>query len=239
MTEVTVPGIKQLALIARLAALGELTGGIAHHLRNNLAVILGNLQLLAEGDQAFLQDKVGQMVNDALVAAQKSSELARELSELSVSDFDDGSPTDINEVVRSFSDLARIALGKDSVVNARFADVALPVSMHRKDLAACFLFLLSNSRFAMPNGGKLVIETRVMEAGANAVLAVSDSGCGMEPDVLARATELFYTSRDPKEAGGLGLSIAKQLAESADGNLLIETAPGKGTTVSIVLPLLN
>lgn len=233
------PGRTQLIRIARMAVIGELTGGIAHHLRNNLAVILGNLQLLAEDDQQFLRGKVGQMVKDALFAAEKNSELACELSELSTREFGSELSTDINDVVRSFSDLARIALGKDTVVDEHLVDGALPVSVSRTDLAACLLFLLSNARFAMPAGGSLVITTSVSEEGATAVLAVSDSGCGMEPGVMARATELFYTSRDPAEAGGLGLSATKELAESAHGNLQIESAPGKGTTVSIVLPLLN
>ena len=233
------PKKEQLALIARMAALGELTGGIAHHLRNNLAVILGNLQLLAEGDEAFLEGKVDQMVADALQAAEKNSMLARELSELSASDPGGELSTDMNDVVRSFSDLARIALGKKTVVDTQLADGALPVAMRRKDLGACLLFLLSNARTAMPSGGSLVIATGRPDGGTNAVLSIADSGCGMEPGVLARATELFFTSRGPAEAGGLGLGIARELADSANGQLRIESAPGKGTTVSIVLPLLS
>lgn len=238
MTQAT-PRKEQLAFIARMAALGELTGGIAHHLRNNLAVILGNLQLLAEGDEAFLEGKVDQMLGDALQAAEKNSRLALELSELSASDSGDALSTDMNEVVRSFSDLARISLGKNTTVDMRLADGALPVAMRRKDLSACLLFLLSNARCAMPSGGSLLVATDRAAEGANAVLAITDSGCGMEQDVLARATELFFTSKGPANAGGLGLSIANELAESADGQLRIESAPEKGTTVSIFLPLLS
>jgi signal transduction histidine kinase len=233
------PSRKQLARIARMAVLGEFTGGIAHHTRNNLAVILGNLQLLAEGDHAFLDGKVGQMVNDALFAAEKNTGLARELSELSASASDNETQTDINEVVRSFSDLARIALGRDAVVHVRLADRALPISMNRRDLAACLLFLLSNARVAMPTGGSLLIATNLSDEGERATLEVKDSGRGMTPEVLARATELFYTHRDSGEAGGLGLSVTRDLVESANGRLDIKSAPGKGTTVSIVMPLLS
>lgn len=235
----TAPGKEQLVLIARMAALGELTGGIAHHLRNNLAVILGNLQLLSEGDEAFLEGKVDQMVGDALQAAEKNSMLARELSELSASDSGGEPSTDMNEVVRSFSDLARIALGKNTVVDAQLADGALPVAMRRKDLSACLLFLLSNARTAMPSGGSLVIATERTDESTNAVLEITDSGCGMAPAVLARATELFFTSKDPAEAGGLGLSVASELAAMANGQLRIKSKPASGTTVSIVLPLLS
>ena len=125
------------------------------------------------------------------------------------------------------------------VIESRLTEDALQVAVNWSELAACLVFLLLNARTAMNSNGTLAITSSVSKQGNTAVINVSDSGIGMTPEVQGRATELFYTTRASERAAGLGLNVAKDFAEAAQGELRIDSVRGEGTTVSLALPIVS
>lgn len=238
----------QTALIRsqKLQAVGELAGGMAHDFNNLLTVITGNLELLSFRQ---LDDKARDHVRRAEEAAKMGARLAGRLLGIGRRQRLQSVALDLNEIARSMSDVLRRTLGDEIVLETSFADDLWPAVADVSEVENAVLNLAVNARDAMPHGGKLIVKTEnkslgpddvVGEAGlkpgAYALLSVTDTGTGMPPDVLARAFEPYFTTKEMGRGTGLGLSTIYGFAKQLGGHVTIYSEVGKGTSVRLYLP---
>ena len=231
----------------RMEAVGQLSGGLAHDFNNLLGVIIGNIECLLE---TLADDpERAELAQEVLDSALSGAELTRRL--LAFGRRQSLSPQQIGlgaEAARHIK-LLRRTLGGRVRVEAAFDDDLWPVQADPSQIGDALLNLAINARDAMPHGGVLTIDTynnRVLagdaenvagiDPGEYAVLAVSDTGVGMTPDVRDRAVEPFFTTKPPGVGSGLGLSMIYGFARQSGGHMTISSQVGIGTTVSIFLP---
>jgi len=236
----------QLRQAQKMEAVGRLAGGVAHDFNNLLTVIAGYAQMLHEGlpDADPLREAASEILN----AAGRAASLAGRL--LMFSRKQTGKPRllDLNELVSGMERLLRRVIGEDielvTVLSAELPRIyGDPVQLEQ-----VLMNLVVNARDAMPEGGRIVIETARIDMGdeyvrthlgarkgPHVLLAVSDTGCGMEPDVLRQAFDPFFTT---KESGtGLGLSTVYGIVQQHRGQIWAYSEPGVGTTFKIYLPV--
>ena len=233
----------------KMEAVGQLTGGIAHDFNNLLAAIVGNLELLAEP----LRDRdpeLGDRVREALAAAERGTNLTRRLLIFSRHQTLHPQRTDLNKLVIGMDELLRRSLGETIALQTRLAPDLFPITIDPGQLETALLNLAVNARDAMPDGGRLIIETtnywlhedaahavlHGVAAGQYVALAVSDTGRGMTPDVQRRAFEPFFTTKETGRGTGLGLSMVHGLVEQSGGFAHLYSKVGQGTTVRLHFP---
>jgi nitrogen-specific signal transduction histidine kinase len=229
----------------KMQALGTLAGGIAHDFNNLLTAILGSLELV--GPKIADQPRVQRLVGNAVQAAQRGASLTRRL--LSFSRSRDLRPraVDVNGLIEGMSDLLSGSLGGLVTIETRLTPEAPAASVDADQLELAILNLCINARDAMPEGGRIVLSTRVLTIGDDPDLTpgdymsveIVDSGSGIAPEILARVCEPFFTTKSVGQGTGLGLAMVFGLAQQSAGRLRIESAPGAGTRVEIVLPRAN
>jgi two-component system, NtrC family, sensor kinase len=230
-----------LRALRRLEVLGALTDGLAHDFNNLLTIILGNLERLMDRSE---DPELQHQVNTAHDAAKRGERLIRSLQSFARSKPADGEPLDLNGVIRDMEALLVHCLApRIRLVTRLDADPCL-VEADASQIEMAILNLAVNARDAMPEGGTLCIETaiRILSGeydglgGGFIALTVADTGCGMSPEVLARAFEPHFTTKPKGKGTGLGLPTVRDLAKRGNGTVTIESAPGKGTTVTVYLP---
>jgi PAS domain S-box-containing protein len=236
----------QLRQSQKMEAIGQLTGGLAHDFNNLLGVILGNLDLLAEKFETQCDEK--ELTEAAIQAALRGAELIRQL--LAYARRQPLAPklTQLAPVLEATAKLLRRSIGESITVELQILEGVWPVRIDVSQLDSSLLNLAVNARDAMPNGGRLIIEaTNVcidkhglelnLEAtpGDYVLIAVSDTGSGMLPEVLTRVFEPFYTTKGNR-GSGLGLSMVHGFIKQSGGYSKIYSEPGKGTTIRIYLP---
>lgn len=226
---------------SKLETVGRLTGGIAHDFNNMLAVTINSLerlQSIAETGEAWAR------AQDALHAARDCADLTRRLVHLSRREGMEASTIDLREHLPIMLDLVKRSLGHRIEIELDIPDDVPPVSVVRAQLDSAVLNLALNARDAMPDGGRLTVSlaTHAAEgdgtsAGEGGVieLSVSDTGTGMEPAVLERALDPFFTTKE-ENGTGLGLSLIQDFAQESGGEVMIESREGEGTTVRLMLP---
>jgi len=238
----------QLRHAQQLEAVGQLTGGIAHDFNNLLTVIMGNLQMVEEDIAG--NDAIAQPVEAALRAASSAAELTRKLLAFSRRQALRPRPVDVNEHVGGMLEMIRRALGERITILA-YPAPSLPLAFADPgQLETALLNLVVNARDAMPSGGRLIIETgtllldddyveRAADVRANryVMIAVSDNGMGMPADVLKRAFDPYFTTKERGKGSGLGLSMVHGFAKQSRGHVAIHSEPGRGSTVSLFLPI--
>ena len=229
----------------RLEAVGQLTGGIAHDFNNLLAVIIGNLDLL---EQDLAGSPAAQYAAAALKASLRGAELTRQLLAFGRRQPLDTKVVDLNDRVEKTSGLLRRTLGDTIEITTLLHPDLWPALADPVQFDAALVNLAINSRDAMRNGGRLTIETEnrrldelhgadfEVAPGDYVMVAVTDTGTGMPPEVLARAFEPFFTTKGPGEASGLGLSMVFGFARQSKGDVKIYSEVGQGTTVRLYLP---
>ena len=230
----------------KLEVVGQLTGGVAHDFNNLLTVIIGNLELL---EMRLEEEPLKVMLGKALNAADMGQRLTDSLLTFARRQTLTPERVDLNEVVLSLTDMLRRTLGPDIDMATSLSPNLRHVVADRGRIESAILNLALNARDAMREGGRLVIETTnvelgehiAMEDGAPAPgpyvrLSVSDSGEGMDPDVQERAFEPFFTTKPTGRGTGLGLSTIYGFARQSGGHAVIESEPGRGTTVYLELP---
>jgi PAS domain S-box-containing protein len=231
----------------KMEAVGQLTGGLAHDFNNLLGIVLGNLDLLLERivDDAESIDIAG----EALQAARQGAELTQRMLAFSRKQPLQSRSFDLNDTVTSMSGMLRRTLGADITLTSVPSADLWPVFADPGQLGDVLLNLAVNARDAMPNGGHLVIETTSVQLG-NALaeqyaditpgdyvmVAVTDSGTGMPPEILERVLEPFFTTKETGRGTGLGLSMAYAFAKQSGGYLKLYSEVGHGTSVKIFLP---
>ncbi|HXC54879.1 MAG TPA: PAS domain-containing protein [Rhizomicrobium sp.] len=232
----------------KMEAIGQLTGGIAHDFNNLLQGIMGALdrvqKRIAEGRIA----DVDRFLRGAMASAERAAALTHRLLAFSRRQPVDPRPVDLNQLIGSVEELLRRTIGEaiDLDIKSR-ADLWLTRCDHNQ-LENALLNLTINARDAMPDGGRLTLETanadqnaaaalrNDIKPGAYVRLSVRDSGVGMAPDVKARAFDPFYTTKPIGQGTGLGLSMIYGFVRQSDGAVRIDSEVGRGTTVEILLP---
>jgi PAS domain S-box-containing protein len=229
----------QLRKKQRMESVGTLAGGIAHDFNNLLTVIIGYAQTLlakVENDPALRSN-----VEHIVQSASRAASLTRQLLAFSRKQVLQPRVLDLNLVVRDLERMLRPLVGDDITMIAQCAP-------NLSQLEQVIVNLVVNARDAMPRGGRLVLSTgnqelthdngrdRDVPSGRYVVLSVSDNGVGMDPEVLSRIFEPFYTTKDVGKGTGLGLSTVYGTVEQSGGYVVVDSKPGKGTEFKIFLP---
>ena len=237
----------QLRQAQKMEAVGQLTGGVAHDLNNILTVIVGTIGILAESvaDRPELV-AVTKMIDEA---AARGSDLVQRLLAFARKQPLQPLKVDINSLVMEAAKLLRSTLGEHIEVHMKLAGDASHALIDPSQLTSAILNLALNARDAMPDGGKLVIETSnvVLDesyvaansdvtAGNYVIVAVTDSGHGIPADILDNVFEPFFTTKDIDKGTGLGLSMVYGFVKQSNGHIKIYSEEGHGTTVRIYLP---
>ncbi|HEX3854483.1 MAG TPA: PAS domain S-box protein [Polyangiaceae bacterium] len=238
---------EQLRQAQKMDAVGRLAGGISHDFNNLLSVILSYSDLIGSelGPTDPLTSDLAEIRNAALSAAA----LTRQLLVFSRQQIIEPRVLDLNEIVTTMDKMLRRILGEDVDLVSSLAPQLGSVLADPSGIEQVIMNLALNARDAMPRGGKLTIETGSVELdesyaavhwgvkpGPHIMLAVSDTGTGMEPEIQARIFEPFFTTKETGKGTGLGLSIVFGIAQQAGGSVWVYSEPGKGTTFKVYLP---
>ncbi len=238
---------QQVRHAQKMETIGHLTGGIAHDFNNLLGIILGNLDLLTERLGADPEDT--EIAQEALQAARRGAELTQRMLAFARKQPLQPRSFDLNGTVKGMASMLRRALGADIELKLSPAPDLWPVIADPSQIEDVILNLAVNARDAMPNGGHLLIETGSttldddyvaenpeVRPGDYVMLAVSDSGTGIPPEILERVCEPFFTTKEVGRGTGLGLSMVYGFAKQSGGHLKIYSEVGHGTTMRIYLP---
>jgi PAS domain S-box-containing protein len=238
----------QLFQSQKMEAVGHLTGGLAHDFNNLLTGISGSLELARA---RIAQGRIGDLER-FIIAAQgatsRASALTHRLLAFARRQTLDSKPTNPNKLIADIEDLVRRTVGPEIKVETVLAIGLWPALCDQNQLENAVLNLCINARDAMPDGGRLIIETantwlddrgareRDMPPGQYVAICISDTGTGMPPDVLERAFDPFYTTKPIGQGTGLGLSMVYGFAKQSGGQVRIYSEVGAGTTVRLYLP---
>jgi len=233
----------------KMEAIGHLTGGIAHDFNNLLTGILGSLDLVRRRLAAGRSDDIPRFMDAASASALRAAALTHRLLAFARRQSLDTRPNDINRLLASMEDLLRRTLGEQITLHSTLAADLWTAFADANQLESALLNLAINARDAMPDGGRLTIETanvrldqayaalhEDVDPGDYVVVSVSDTGSGMPPDVVARAVDPFFTTKPVGEGTGLGLSMIDGFAKQSRGHLHIHSEVGRGTRVELFLP---
>jgi PAS domain S-box-containing protein len=223
----------QVALIQaqRMEAFGQLTGGVAHDFNNLLTIVLGNLERL---EPALVGDEEREQLQRATDAAQMGARLTARLLSFARRRPLAPSVLNINDLVLGIAELLKRSLGEHITLTTVLAGNLWPTRADASEVENAVLNLAINARDAMPSGGKLVIDTR-NTSDDFVQISVSDTGTGMSPEILKRAFEPFFSTKEGRGTG-LGLSTIYGFASQSGGHVTIESEVGRGTTVHLFLP---
>lgn len=238
---------KKLRQSQKMEAVGQLTGGIAHDFNNLLTIILGSAEALA--DIHADDPDARELTRHTIQAAERGANLTARL--LSFARLQALAPEYLNpgELLSGIEGLIRRTIDEDIEIAIKVAADVLPIEVDRGQLENAVLNLVINARDAMPEGGRLTIETDNvmlsgedllhhdgMTAGRYVIIAVTDNGCGMSRDIMERAFEPFFTSKAAGKGSGLGLSMVWGFVRQSSGQAQIYSEPGEGTTVRLYFP---
>jgi two-component system, cell cycle sensor histidine kinase and response regulator CckA len=231
----------------KMEAIGQLAGGVAHDFNNILATIMMEAELAVTETNVSAESRVA--LNDIRAAAERAANLTRQLLAFSRRQVMQTRLLDLNEIVTSLSKMLQRILGED---------VSLQLNLHPRSLMAradagmldqVLLNLVVNARDAMPKGGKLTIETAERffakgeadlfpdtTVGRHVCLSVTDTGCGMSPEIRAHLFEPFFTTKEPGKGTGLGLATVFGIVKQHGGTITVSSHVGEGTTFHVFLP---
>ena len=232
----------------KVEAIGQLTGGIAHDFNNMLAVVLGSLRLL-EQRLARGEPNPQEFIATAKQGAERAAALTRRLLVFARQQPLTPEPVDVNELLAGMSDLLRRTITESIEMETVLAEDLWRTRVDSNELEATVLNLAVNARDAMPDGGRLTIETSNTDldehyaarhadvtAGQYVMIAVSDTGTGMSAEVAERAFEPFFTTKGVGKGTGLGLSQVDGFVKQSGGHVKLCSEVGQGMTVKLYLP---
>ncbi len=234
---------EQLRQSQKMEAIGQLTGGVAHDFNNLLMVVLGNLELL--GKHVAGDAKAMRLIDGALQGARRGAALTQRLLAFARQQDLQVKPVDLAELVSGMNDLLRRSVGSSVSIETMLPATLPPALVDANQLELALLNLAVNARDAMPDGGTLSISLREEQVagnggdlgeGAYLVLAVADSGTGMDAETLKKAVDPFFSTKELGKGTGLGLSMIHGLAVQLNGALLLTSQLGVGTTAELWLP---
>jgi len=235
----------KLRQVQKMEAVGQLTGGIAHDFNNMLAVVLGGLEL-ARRTLKSDPGGVGRHLDNATEGAHRAAALTRRLLAFSREEALNPEPLTPIATIEGMSDLLDRTLGDAITVETSDDGSSWHIWADRHELENTILNLAVNARDAMDGRGRLTIRASARTLGANEIghclagdhvaIAVSDTGCGMAPEVLERVFEPFFTTKPVGKGTGLGLSQIFAFVRQSGGEIAITSVEGEGTTVTLYLP---
>ena len=231
----------------KMEAVGQLTGGIAHDFNNILTVITGTIEILAEA--VAKEPRLAAITEMIDKAATRGANLTQHLLAFARKQPLQPQQTDINTLIIDVAKLLRPTLGEHIEIESAFEDEVCMATVDPNQLSTAILNLALNSRDAMPNGGKLVLETRSVyldetysnlhyevPPGSYALIAVSDTGTGIPAAFLEKVFDPFFTSKETGKGTGLGLSMVYGFVKQSAGHIEIYSEEGHGTTIKMYLP---
>lgn len=233
----------------KMEAVGQLTGGIAHDFNNLLTGVIGSLDLIRTRIAQDRGDQIARYIEAALSSAKRAAALTHRLLAFSRRQPLDPKPVDANMLIGSMAELLRGTAKERIEIAERFARKIWLTHCDANQLENAVLNLVINARDAMPDGGRIVIETanlsiddewtamhHGMDLGQYVALSVADNGSGMSRDVIEKAFEPFFTTKPLGQGTGLGLSMVYGFVKQSSGHVRIQSELGRGTTVTIYLP---
>jgi signal transduction histidine kinase len=240
----------QLRQAQKMEAIGQLTGGIAHDFNNMLGVIAGALDLMQRRLNSGVYG-IERFIEAAKTATERGAALTHRLLAFARQQPLAPEPVDINKMIAGMSDLLRSTLGEHFQIQSVSAGGLWTANADAHQLESAVLNIAINARDAMPEGGKITIETgnaylddaycrhyADVDPGQFVMVAISDTGVGMKPDIIARAFDPFFTTKPVGSGTGLGLSQVYGFVKQSHGHIKIYSELGAGTTVKIYLPRL-
>ena len=234
----------------KMEAVGQLTGGIAHDFNNLLAGIIGSLELLQRRIAAGRTDGLERYTSAAVTSASRAAALTQRLLAFARRQPLDPKRVEANRLVAGMEDLLRRTLGPGIDLEMVLAGGLWPTLCDANQLESAILNLAINARDAMPDGGRLTVETtnahlddayaraqgNEIRAGQYIAVSVTDTGIGMSPEVIAKAFDPFFTTKPIGQGTGLGLSMLYGFIKQSEGHVRIYSEPGEGTTFKLYLP---
>ncbi len=230
----------------KMEAVGQLTGGVAHDFNNLLTVISGNLEML---ERRLVAAEDREILKEAQEASQLGADLAKRLLAFGRRQSLQPKRIHLNALVGSIIELLRRSLGAMVEIDTRLGEGLPMIMVDPGQVENALLNLAVNARDAMPQGGRLVVETASTEIdrdyaaayadlvpGRYVTLSVTDTGTGMTPEVRERAFDPFYTTKGPGAGSGLGLSMVYGFVKQSGGHVQLDSELGQGTTVRLHLP---
>ena len=238
---------EKLYLSQKLDAIGRLSGGIAHDFNNLLGVIIGYSEALKRRIPA--DDSFREAVDEIMNAGKRAAALTQQLLAFSRKQVLEPKVLNLNAVVVEVEKMLRRLIGEDIELQNSLSANLGRVKADRSQIEQVLLNLAVNARDAMPQGGKLTIETTDAELdqttvnrlayvvpGHYVMLKVTDTGCGMDAELLSHIFEPFFTTKEQGKGTGLGLATVYGVIKQSGGYIWVESEPGKGTTFKICLP---
>ena len=232
----------------KMEAIGKLTGGIAHDFNNILTVITGSIEIL--GDAVADKPALAPVAKLLEGAAWRGADLTQRLLAFARRQPLQPRETDINTLIVDTAKLLRATLGEQIEIELMLQDNLRSALVDPSQLTAALINLALNSRDAMPDGGKLVIETdhvyldeiyaktnTEVRPGLYVMIALSDTGSGIPPSILSKVFEPFFTTKEVGKGTGLGLSMVYGFAKQSGGHIKVYSEEGHGTTIKLYLPL--
>jgi PAS domain S-box-containing protein len=229
--------------LQKMEAIGKLTGGIAHDFNNLLAVIVSGLDLLAMQSP---QAGTARVLDSMQRAASRGASLTQQLLAFARKQPLQPGMHDVNRLIRDFEIVLRRAIEPSAALELRLAPDLRPALIDDARFESALLNLVVNARDAMPTGGSIIIATENLLPGMPRPLSVApgemvrvtiaDNGAGMSADVAQRAFDPFFTTKEAGTGSGLGLSQVYGFVRQSGGDVVIDSTPGKGTTVTLYLP---
>lgn len=240
---------EQLRQAQKMEAIGQLAGGVAHDFNNILAVIQMQAELFKMDAQASKEQAA--CLNEIQTAANRGANLTRQLLLFSRRQRLQPRELDLSDSITAMTKMLRRVLGEDIQIQFKYASQPLIIHADAGMMDQVLMNLTLNSRDAMPSGGQLIIETAAVELdelavlqsaqarpGSFARLRVSDTGCGIPPELLPRIFEPFFTTKDVGKGTGLGLATVFSIVQQHQGWINVVSDPQRGTTFDIYLPRL-
>jgi len=236
---------EQLRQAQKMEAVGRLAGGVAHDFNNLLTIISGYAHLLASSD--VTTDEVRRTALEIVQAAGRATELTQQLLTFSRRQVAEPKTLDLNHLIARMESWLRRTVGERVELELNLRPGLPAVVADPGQIEQVLINLALNARDAMPEGGRLTIETDAVELverrgpgdlapGSYVKLSVKDNGSGMDRAVRSRAFEPFFTTKEPGKGTGLGLSIVYGIVKDHQGEIAVESEPGQGTCVTIYLP---
>lgn len=233
----------------KMEAVGQLTGGIAHDFNNMLTGVIGGIDIVKRRLASGRTDDIDRFMDAASTSAQRAAALTARLLAFSRRQSLDAQSTDINALIRSLEDLLTRTINENIKLRIVPSEGDPHAIVDGNQLENAILNLAINARDAMPDGGLLTVEVSTVElddayaaakpdikAGRYVVVAVSDTGVGMSPELIEKVFEPFFTTKPIGQGTGLGLSMVYGFARQSDGQVRVHSRPGQGTSVKVFLP---
>jgi PAS domain S-box-containing protein len=236
----------QLLQAQKMEAVGRLTGGIAHDFSNILSAIISYVYLL---QKKITERDLLTYVNQILVTVERAAHITQGLLAFSRKQIIDPRPIGLNGLVRNVEQLLRQVVGEKVELTTALSGEEVTVTADSGQMEQVLVNFAANARDAMPGGGRLSIETRLItidadfakahglgKPGAYGVLTVADTGSGMDESTVKKIFEPFFTTKEVGKGTGLGLSIVHGIIQQHNGSIDVDSKPGKGTTFTVYLP---